>query len=104
MSKATTQIIILIVLATLLIILYGATLIKVCMGSRYRLVIVLIILLICSNIGTLTNALLTAPTFEQSKQDPMPVSLTTNILLAVTYFVMEVCFAVAHWIFAARYR
>ena len=37
----------------ILILLYGATLIKVCGGSKYKFVIQLLILLILSNIGLL---------------------------------------------------
>jgi hypothetical protein len=89
-------------LATLLIILYGVTLVKVIMGSKYKLVVLLISLLMLSSIGGILDSLYSFPTFVNPNEQP--ATLTTNIMLALGYFILEVDFTVAHWIFAARYR
>jgi hypothetical protein len=89
------------ILALLLVLLYSVTLVKVCRGSGYRLVIVLILLLIISNLAMAAQAILSIGTFVDEKT---PATITVDVMIAVTYYLFEVTFAVSHWALASNYK
>jgi len=71
-----------IILALVLIILYTVTLVKVCRGSGYRLVIGLIVLLIISNVGIIGNCICCFGTFvDETKK----ASIFVDVMISVTF-------------------
>ena len=70
------------VIDSILVVLFTATLIKVCNGSALRLVNWLVILLIVSNISAISVELLTLGTFVNTTHT---TSVTADVALAVSY-------------------
>lgn len=85
----------------MLVLLYSVTLVKVCRGSGYRLVIVLILLLIISNLAMAAQAILSIGTFVDKTTS---ATIAVDVMIAVTYYLFEVTFAVTHWALASNYK
>jgi len=85
----------------IVIFVLGLTLIRVFRGSRFSLVIWLLIMLIISSFGLIGSNVFGFGTFVDPDHD---TSLAIDIGLPACYFVHESTFAVAHWILAAKYR
>ena len=89
-----------IALSGVLILLYGATLIKVCRGSKYTFVIKLLVLLLLSNISQF---------FKSWSFYQLITGVFNNVpyfwlaLLSISGFITAACFNIAHWIFAYEY-
>lgn len=84
--------------ACLLVIAYTVTLIKVRLGSKYRLITVLILILIASNLGTLLNAYATFQLFVKENE-----TLALVLFLCFGEALQDTCFNVSHWLFASQY-
>ena len=84
--------------AVFLITLYILLLIKTIKGSNLKPVLVIIILLLVAQIGSLINAAGTYELFIKEKWTYFNI-----VLLSVGEAILDGCFSLAHWIFAAQY-
>ena len=84
--------------ASVLVLAYLITLIKVRMGSKYAFITALILTLIVSNVGTLMNIYATYELFVKNSY-----TLTNVLLLCIGEAMQDTGFSVAHWAFASKY-
>ena len=84
----------------LLIMLYGATLVKACRGSKYKFVVKLLILLILSNVALILNYLSYYWWFQTDFSNRAIVWIS---LLSISGFLLIACFNLSYWMFAFEY-
>ena len=88
------------VTSSIIILMYIATLIKVCRGSKYKFVIRLLILLIVSNLCLLLSEW---SFYEYKTRTFVGVPWFWISLSAISSFTLLVCFNISRWIFAFEY-
>ena len=86
--------------SSIMILMYIATLIKVCKGSKYKFVIKLLILLIVSNICLLVSEW---SFYVYQTRTFVGVPWFWISLSAISSFILLVCFNLSRWIFAFEY-
>jgi hypothetical protein len=87
-------------LSGILVLLYGATLIKVCRGSKYKFVITLLVLLLLSNLSIFPYM---GSFYELITKSFSNVPWFWITLDSFCGFTLLACFNAAHWIFAFEY-
>lgn len=89
------------VLATFLLVMYTATLIRVCRGRKFSFVVKLIILMMFSNIALISGSV---SNYEESLKEKASIETTLFMwTAAVSFGVRDATFNVAHWMFAFEY-
>ena len=91
--------------AIILLVTYSATLIRVLRGSRFQLVIRLIVILMLYNVGELAHYWLLNIIVKMSKSESYNNSVMIGLLAAegLGFIVEKVCFNVSHWMYAFQY-
>lgn len=83
--------------SSILVLIYGATLVQVLLGSRYKFVIKLLVMILFCNVFII---LINWSYFVMRDDYSM---LPWFSLLAVSTIGRDICFNISHWIFAFEY-
>ena len=89
-------------LGLILIILYTVALDKVLRNSKLSNVIQLLILLIVSNLA-LISSYFAYYKYESNYWNTASIEMDWVVIQAISAFIRDVCFNIAHWLFAFEY-
>ena len=87
--------------SSVLILLFAATLIKVCNGSKYDFFIKLLVLLLISNVSQILYSYSFFQLVKGAFGDEIPFFWIS--MRSVSAFILFTCFNVSHWMFAFLY-
>ena len=99
MTILETQCIFGMVSSSLLILMYTKTLFSAYTGSKYKFVVRILVMLLLSNVGTLTGAVADYMFFL--KKD---YKLGYVWMLALAVALQDSMFCISHWLLAAKYK
>lgn len=88
--------------SAILILLFTITLIKVCLGSRHKMLMQLLVLLVLSNIGVIADCEINTIIVRHNNEGAQ-TSKQVDLGQFLSTQVRDISFNLAHWIFAFEY-